>query len=373
SFVVQPAMTILTGLKLLGKNAYQVFYLWLEIQAKRRPGKTLNRAEILLVQRTRRDVLVVFPFVVYSLLPFTLPTIPLILRFLPGAVPSTFVTQEAWLANLRQHSFARLRAATHLVRHVSAVADRVIQAGEGGTVHGRRVTGEEVYAAKVWQGLLSSHPPSSLSPTTPISSSTLYPLRPLFLTHFNLLSPPRASLDSILRFLDHPLLALPFVPSFVKRASIARWAEWVVKDDGMLEMQEGVGGTGSQGTVGYGMGDDEVVRTGMERGFTPILDVLSTYPPTLPPPTLTTLLPLPASSRTLLLSHLSSHVRLTRNYLAQHGSTYVPRVAGVAVDAGSAAQKRYLKPREMGAWASMVVVGAAVEGVARHGDGVVRK
>ncbi|KXS16341.1 hypothetical protein M427DRAFT_154657 [Gonapodya prolifera JEL478] len=367
SFVAQPAWTIWRGLRLLATNAQAMFTIWIEIVSKRRPGKTYDREEILLVQRTRRDLLVAFPFLVYSLLPMTLPTIPLILRFAPGLVPTTFVTEDTWLGQNLHRDRRRVRAAKAVVAEITKAAERVLQARVDGSAVGARarpggaatVTREEVYAARMWLQLVNS------PPTSPIPPTTLLPLRPFLLTHFNVLAPPATSLPALCRFLDLPFES--FLPSRLNRTRIARWADWVVRDDAMLVVQEGVGGTGREEGQGEGIADDEVVRSVGERGFTPILSLLeststslstiTTITTSTPTPTL---LPLSDSHRTSLLASLSSHVRLTKAYIAAHGSVYTPASSG-STSTSIKESTKYLTSKELGGWAACVVAGRAVE------------
>jgi hypothetical protein len=69
----------------------KVIEMWTNVKDT---GKVTTRPEIRLVMRVKQDWMKIIPAVGYFLLPFTIPTLPLIVKYFPGFLPSCFVTDS---------------------------------------------------------------------------------------------------------------------------------------------------------------------------------------------------------------------------------------------------------------------------------------
>lgn len=71
----------------------------------------LNWREIRLLRQTSKDVLKAVPFAAITIMPFSEFFIPIIVRLIPGILPSTYVTREQKLLKLRRVWSTRVRLA----------------------------------------------------------------------------------------------------------------------------------------------------------------------------------------------------------------------------------------------------------------------
>lgn len=208
--LMQGPLFLTSGCSLFVKGTVHAVSLWAD---SRNNGPLTKRRDIRHVIRVKKDWAIIFPALLYAILPFTIPTIPFIVAKYPSVLPSAFVTDELMAKRIAGIEKKRSDKSAVLAGFRKACSELPIP------FKNQLMTNSKKLMIKALSGKYT------------VSNSDLFDLYPFIYTHFNLLSLPNESLIEFSRFL---CLALPSISS---RSKIIQWADWILKDDALIRAE----------------------------------------------------------------------------------------------------------------------------------------
>ncbi|KAJ3348094.1 hypothetical protein HDU83_001580 [Entophlyctis luteolus] len=305
---IAPVMKQMDGIVKLYWNASDAGTMWAKWAAQ---SERIHRRDgIRMVLRTVQDLKIIFPAIPYLVLPFKTITLPFVFRTVPILVPTAYYTKEVMIIKAATVETKRGKSASIVVNSLANQINTM-------KLNDSRDQSALAALSSVRKMMLNT------SSITYADLNTL--LCPLFIAKLTASS----TLESPTSFASFLNFTFPFV---FPRQRLLQWADWIIKDDGMLR-RDGIGQLSWY----------ELVEALEERGFTRI-----------DPQTVT---------EDEMRHMLAEHVRFTKNLM----DSIVAKRQALAVASGSmgsdfkVSEHLGLTGEELGGLATLLVFARAVD------------
>ncbi|KAL7754485.1 hypothetical protein RI367_000466 [Sorochytrium milnesiophthora] len=227
------------GFSKLGRDTRGTFELWYKSY---QGTKITKRRDIRLVDQTKRDWGKIVPFTLYSCLPGSFILLPVVIRIVPGLLPSGFLTPDFMEKMDKTLVQKREQNGPLIVQDLRRLSELVAKAAAEQANAADARTG--TYYARLMEDLINS-------PADKRTYAQLVPLLPVFETQWHIGHLSYAQARQYATFIG---AAFPF---FMPKTRVLRHVTAVLKDDALIR-REGIKSLRE-------VGDDDVLETARER------------------------------------------------------------------------------------------------------------
>jgi hypothetical protein len=270
NFLLQPLHTFIHGTRVLSSNVSKALEVRaLEFNKKR--GGVRSRADGINFQSSKRDVYILASYIpLFYFFPPLLATVPLLIRYFPHFVPSSYITQDRWLKQMQLQETRRLPAGADLIRWVDSEMKKIAVATPGtnvGTAVKNGASERDIYLAKEWLRLREHQisDPTNRLPRPGQGPNSLIPFYDVLSRHFNLFLLPGHATGIAARIAGMGFEGLPGT-----RARLVQWLDDLLKDDELIKKgfreQYPISGADTVFQVSQSWQDAELVEALENRG-----------------------------------------------------------------------------------------------------------